>query len=145
MNDPKYRTGPIINTASGEPIPQDEPCFIFRARDRMSLVVLEFYWELATEQGDEEHAEAIRQCIEEFYAFKENHPERMKQPDTDLKHQGRFNFGGEETSADVASKASEILRAPDTEDVEERMPYHKLLKLAKSVAASALTQRPDRG
>lgn len=149
MNDPKYRCGPIINTASGEAIPQDEPCFIFRARDVESLKVLEFYWELAIEAGDQEHADAIKIRIEEFYAFKEQHPERMKRPDTDLAKQGTYgqpkDGRPEETSERVGRIAAEVLAAPDTEDVEIRMPYHRLLKAAKSLAGSALTQRPDRG
>lgn len=147
MNDPKYITGPIINSASGEAIPQDEPVFLFRARDNQALNVLEFYWELVNEDPDNaEHANAVRRRIEEFYTFKETHPERMKRPDTDLKQQGRVNFDqGEETSDRVGSIASRIMRAPETEDIEKRMPYLELLSLAKSVAASAFTQRPDRG
>ena len=130
MNDPKYLTGPITNTSSGEVIPQDEPIFFFRARDKFALTALEFYWELVSDTGDQEHLEAIRQRIEEFYAFKENYPERMKRPDTDLKHQGRFGLG-EETGEEVGSIAARLLKHEDPD--------------VRKVAASALRQQPDRG
>jgi hypothetical protein len=44
--EPKYDVTPegrIINRASGEIIPDDEPIFIFRARDTYALSVLLYY------------------------------------------------------------------------------------------------------
>lgn len=146
MNDPKYHTGPIINTASGEVIPQDEPVFIFRARDVEALKVLEFYWELISERhGGQEHADAIRARIEEFYAFKENNPHRMKIPDTDLDNQGLFAFKSEETSERVGGIAARVLSMRGSESPDALgARYDELLDLAKTLAGSALTQRPDR-
>lgn len=131
MNDPKYFTGPIINTASGEMIPQDEPCFIFRARDIRSISVLMFYEQLSRENGDAEHAEAISRRITEFREFKDKHPERMKKPDTDLVNQGRFTGRSEETSEEIGKIAARLMHHPDVD--------------VRRVAASALTQRPDHG
>lgn len=135
MNDPKYVTGPIVNSATGEAIPADEPVFLFRARDEQALKVLEFYWELIVESqdpADVEHAEAVRRRIEDFYAFKETYPERMKRPDTDLARQGEmFEKRSEETGNEVGRIASRMMKHSDPE--------------VRSMAASLLTQRPDRG
>lgn len=79
--DRKFRwddaQGKFVNRVSGEPIPDDEPVIIFRARDWHSLHVLRAYLEMAE---DEHHREAIRDRITEFRAFKTAHPERMKEP-----------------------------------------------------------------
>lgn len=133
MQDPKYITGPIFNSATGEQIPLDEPIFLFRARDRHAVTVLEFYTELVDGPDDEEHREAVRLRVEEFYSFRYNHPDRMKQPDTDLVRQGAAVGGerNERTSDEVGSIASRLIRHSDPE--------------VRRLAASCLTQRPDRG
>lgn len=73
----KFEDGKFINRVSGKAIPDDEPVIIFRARDRHAVAVLNFYWQLAT---DEHHREAISDRIEEFLAYKNAHPEQMKEP-----------------------------------------------------------------
>lgn len=133
MNDPKYITGPIINSATGEAIPADEPVFLLRGRDEEALKVLEFYSELIAEHEDNgDHAEAVRRRIEDFYAFKETHPERMKRPDTDLSRQGEvIEKRSEETGDEVGRIAARLMKHSDPE--------------VRSMAGSLLTQRPDRG
>jgi len=81
MQEPKYETGPIINRASGETIPQEEPVMIFRGRDNHALAVLIHYHSLIQ---DPVHQEAVRRRIEDFARFKNEYPERMKEPDTEL-------------------------------------------------------------
>lgn len=79
--EPKYRAegGRIFNRASGEQIPDDEPVFIFRARDVYALHALREYrgW-----ISDAHHRAAVTGRIADFRAFAEAHPERMKEPDT---------------------------------------------------------------
>lgn len=132
MQDPKYITGRIINNSTGEPIPQDEPVFLFRARDLHAVTVLEFYSELLDGPDDAEHREAVRLRIEEFYAFRYSHPERMKQPDTDLEDMAQVmaTKRDEQTSDEVGSIAARLIKHADPE--------------VRKLAASALTQRPDR-
>ena len=42
INDPKYNFADncIYNVASGEMIPEDEPCMVFRARDKYAWFVI---------------------------------------------------------------------------------------------------------
>jgi len=79
--EPKYTVNgsAIVNRASGEVIPADEPVFIFRARDRHAVEVLEFYRDIVR---DNKHREAIDKRTGHFYVFRNSHPERMKEPDT---------------------------------------------------------------
>jgi hypothetical protein len=72
-----FRDGQFVNRVSGEPIPHDEPIIIFRARDRHSIPVLREYLTMAT---DEHHRQAIRDRLTEFAAYRDQHPERMKEP-----------------------------------------------------------------
>ncbi|UMO76013.1 hypothetical protein [Planktothrix phage Pra-JY27] len=82
--EPKYTTDgrAIVNRDSGEAIPADEPVFILRARDRHALNTLRDY--RARVVGTE-HIEAVDQRIADFEGFAIRHPDRMKEPDTDLK------------------------------------------------------------
>jgi hypothetical protein len=73
----KFENGRFVNRVSGEAIPDDEPVIIFRARDRHALAVLDFYRSLA---DDEHHRRAITDRINEFYAFAQEHADRMKEP-----------------------------------------------------------------
>ncbi|HWT40096.1 MAG TPA: hypothetical protein VN081_02390 [Dongiaceae bacterium] len=72
-----FRNGQFVNRVSGEPIPNDEPIIIFRARDRHAEHVLREYLSMAT---DEHHREAIRDRMSEFAAYRAAHPERIKEP-----------------------------------------------------------------
>lgn len=73
----KFEDGYFVNRVSGEKIPQDEPVILFRARDQHSLSVLKFYESLIT---DQHHRAALIDKIGEFRSFKNNHPDRMKEP-----------------------------------------------------------------
>lgn len=79
--EPKYdvRDGRIVNRRTGEPIPDDEPVFVLRAKDRRALRALIAYYAAITDPG---HAKAIAARIEDFRAFSRAHPKRMQEPDT---------------------------------------------------------------
>lgn len=70
----------IINRASGEAIPHDEPVFIFRARDKYAAGVIGDY--CAQFCNDPAHAAAVEARFIQFSEWAEAHPERMKEPDT---------------------------------------------------------------
>lgn len=70
----------IVNRVSGEPIPDDEPIFILRARDIHALDTLADYHDRCDDIG---HSQAVVSRIRNFEDFKKQHPERMKEPDTD--------------------------------------------------------------
>ena len=78
--EPKYTVNGthIVNRASGEAIPHDEPVFIFRARDKLAVRALLDYAARCTG----EHYAAVRKRVKHFRAFTSRHPERMKTPDT---------------------------------------------------------------
>lgn len=79
--EPKYgiRDGQIVNRLSGAPIPDDEPIFIFRAKDRLAVRILTAYFSAIE---NPEHARAVAARLEDFKRFAREHPERMKDPDT---------------------------------------------------------------
>lgn len=73
----------LQNRQSGELIPEDEPVFIFRARDVHALTALKAYMR-AIKHGDPHHLAAVTMRGVAFAEFKDKHPKRMKKPDTDL-------------------------------------------------------------
>ena len=79
--EPKYdaRDGRIVNRRTGESIPDDEPIFVFRAKDRRALTALTAYYAAII---DAEHARAVAARIESFKAFALANPDKMKEPDT---------------------------------------------------------------
>ena len=71
----------IFNTVSGEPIPDNEPRFLLRARDEVALYALRIYREECIEFGcNDLHLAGIDNRIKAFEDFAVQHPERMKQP-----------------------------------------------------------------
>jgi len=80
--EPKYdfRDGRIINRATGEAIPLDEPVMVFRGRDRHAAEALLAYMKLIE---NPKHIHAVSLRLADFGAFAVNHPERMKEPDTE--------------------------------------------------------------
>jgi hypothetical protein len=78
----QFRDGYLINRASGERIPDDEPVFIFRARDVFASQAIGYYLGLIAGQTPIEHQNAVRSRVRDFERFAANHPERMKTPDT---------------------------------------------------------------
>lgn len=88
--DPKYsiRNNRLINAERNEDIPLDEPGFWIRARDLHGEAGVHGYAMIvgrAAADGDVPvaHLHAVRRRVEDFAEFRKNHPERMKQPDTD--------------------------------------------------------------
>lgn len=81
QQEPKYeiRDGRLVNRASGEAIPDDEPVMIFRARDKHAHGAILNYARLCR---DEHHYGVVQDRARDFAEFAEKHPERMKEPDT---------------------------------------------------------------
>lgn len=79
--EPKYTTNgrSIINRATGEAIPDDEPVFIMRARDRNALFGMIEY---ARRCADPDHVAAVDKRISDFAQFAALYPHRIKHPDT---------------------------------------------------------------
>jgi hypothetical protein len=71
----------IVNTVSGEAIPADEPIFILRGRDTRALAALVSYkYDCVVTGCNQLHLDGIEQAVRKFKWFKEQSPERMKQP-----------------------------------------------------------------
>lgn len=87
--EPKYRAvahgqlsliaGHLINRATGEAIPEDEPVFVFRARDKHAAGAIAFYGALC---ADPAHRAIVQQRVIDFHTFAARHPDRMKEPDS---------------------------------------------------------------
>ncbi len=63
-------------------IPDDEPIMIFRARDKHAAHTIRDYLGRCR---DEKHASVVYERIKDFEQFAKDHPDRMKEPDTELK------------------------------------------------------------
>jgi hypothetical protein len=71
----------IFNTVSGETVPDDEPLFLLRGRDENAVALLTSYLNICVKRGcNELHQAGIEQVFDKFLRFKNDHPERMKQP-----------------------------------------------------------------
>ena len=79
--EPKYKAvaGVIYNRATGEPIPDDEPVFILRAKDLNAIDTLEFY---RNQCENPEHQAAIARRMDDFKRFADRNLSKMKEPDT---------------------------------------------------------------
>lgn len=80
--EPKYTVNgqSIVNRASGEAIPDDEPVFIFRARDVHARSTLRFYSNVLP-RGTA-HWLAVMNRVIDFDTWATANPERMREPDT---------------------------------------------------------------
>lgn len=80
--EPKYtvRDGRIVTRATGKPIPDDEPVFVLRAKDRNAVYAIMHYRSLCL--GNPEHYQAVDSRVGDFLQFAGEHPLRMKYPDT---------------------------------------------------------------
>src|ERR1035438_7393815 len=80
--DPKYGMAIIdgkmrvVKNATGEPIPEDEPLCLFRARDNLSLVgaLIPYRAESRADGCTDYHLKGIQNRIDEFYQFQREHP-----------------------------------------------------------------------
>lgn len=79
MHERKYKIkdGQIVKRIGEKPIPDGEPLFIFRAKDRKALAALVAY-NMILDNLDQK-AE-VTKSINDFRAFQEKNPEKMKEP-----------------------------------------------------------------
>jgi len=87
--EPKYKAVPvpdgngvsarIMNRASKRIIPDDEPIFILRGQDVYASGIIDEY---ADRLKDGEHREVVLKRARDFRRFANEHPDRMKEPDT---------------------------------------------------------------
>lgn len=78
----KYTTnkdGRLCSRATGRAIPDDEPVFVLRAQDRKAHVALMAYIRAC---DDREHVDQVLDRLADFEAFGQQHPDRLKEPDT---------------------------------------------------------------
>lgn len=72
----------ICNRHSGSIIPDDEPVFIFRARDIFAVdIITEYLRRLMDGDQNKAHIATVSERLEHFIAFREDNPNRMKEPD----------------------------------------------------------------
>jgi hypothetical protein len=69
----------LFNRSTGQLIPEDEPVFVLRAKDLHAITALRAYLSVCE---DATHREAVARRIDQFELFADQHPERMKTPDT---------------------------------------------------------------
>lgn len=83
-NDNGQTMARLYNRKSGEAIPDDEPVFILRARDYHAYNAIKNYASLisAAQGYQSDHHLAVLDRAKDFRDFAENHPKRMKEPDT---------------------------------------------------------------
>jgi hypothetical protein len=81
--DGKYGTDGtyLYNLVSGEVLPDDEPLFLLRARDRLAVgIILEYLRSCMEDDCTDLHVQGVREVLIKFEHFRREHPERMKQP-----------------------------------------------------------------
>jgi hypothetical protein len=80
MFERKYKIldGRLVKREGEIPVPEDEPLFIFRAKDRKALAVLVAYVMIV---DNLEQKAAIQTCIADFRVFQEKHPDLMGEPE----------------------------------------------------------------
>lgn len=91
QQEPKYTTdgNNLVNRVTGQAIPDDEPVFIFRGKDKRAQDALEHYRSIVSDA----HKKVVDSRIKDFYEFAEKYPERMKEPDSRIPH--RWGRDGE--------------------------------------------------
>ncbi len=79
--DPKYViiSGMLCNAFTHEPIPEDEPIFILRAKDIHAYGTLDHYEDLCRDQA---HRESVAKRMVDFDGFRDENPDRMNEPDS---------------------------------------------------------------
>lgn len=79
MFERKYeiQDGKIIKRSDGSSIPDDEPVFIFRAKDIRALAALVAY---SVTLDSKEHKESVKDCIQDFRNFAAENPDKMSEP-----------------------------------------------------------------
>ncbi len=79
MNERKYKIkdGKIVKRDGEKPIPDNEPLFIFRAKDRKALAALVAYCMIL---DNLDQKAAVTKSINDFRDFQERNPELLKEP-----------------------------------------------------------------
>ena len=79
MHERKYKfiNGRLVKKVNEVPVPDDEPVFIFRAKDRKALPALVAY--IMILDNLDQKAE-VTKSINDFRAFQEMNPEKMAEP-----------------------------------------------------------------
>jgi hypothetical protein len=95
QQEPKYTVskqqhGRIVNRSTGEAIPDSEPVFILRAKDRKASAALRAYAMIC---DNPDHKAVIKSRLQDFEVFATAHPERMKEPDSSLQDIAAANVG----------------------------------------------------
>lgn len=63
-------------------VPEGEPCFVLRAKDKATRQTLTRYWQVCRLLGSsQEHLDAIDAQRRRIDAWQREHPDRMKVPD----------------------------------------------------------------
>ena len=71
----------LYNTLTGEEIPEDEPLFVLRGRDKLAMDTLKYYFaKCQAENCTIQHLDGVRSVMREFHRFVHSHAERMKEP-----------------------------------------------------------------
>lgn len=80
MNERKYRIEghQLLKKDSSVPIPDDEPVFILRAKDRHSLTAIYGYAMLCQNL---QHRKEVMKSVEDFRQFQDQFPDKIKEPD----------------------------------------------------------------
>lgn len=73
----KIKDGNLVKRNNEVPIPEDEPLFIFRAKDRKALSALVAY-NMILDNLDQK--ESVMKSINDFREFQENNPDKMNEP-----------------------------------------------------------------
>jgi len=77
----RFEGGKIIKVSNGQPIPDDEPVFILRGRDRLAIETLLYYRSAAIGDGCTDYLlDSVSNMIKEFEKFAAEQPNKMKQP-----------------------------------------------------------------
>lgn len=86
--EPKYTVsdlGRLVNRLTGVPIPDEEPVFVFRAKDLWALGALQAYRrQLIASSCDPDHIKVVDDRIRDFEAFAEGFPDRMRAPNSPI-------------------------------------------------------------
>ena len=139
--EPKYTVNGthIVNRASGEAIPHDEPVFIFRARDKWAAGVLGDYAQFV---NDPKHAEAVNARFIQFGKWAEAHPDRMKEPDTAASPTPPADARAAEPEAPTYTTAFPGLSAKEVEDLWQELFKGKYqLRVDYQLFASRLIEK----
>lgn len=71
----------LVKTSNDQPIPDDEPVFILRARDANALPLLVRYREYCRESGSpQQRVDDLANVINQFEKFKNRNAHKMKIP-----------------------------------------------------------------